>query len=182
MDRSDLLALLRLDPEKGIEAIIRAYGALAQKTVRQTGGDALSEEDREEIVSDVFYRVYVSRDRLDESKGTLASYVITLSRRCAIDRLRTKTRRGGEALPLEDAVLPSPEDAETAVLKKEARQRLVSAVIALGEPDATIVFRRFYFAQSYAEIGLKLGLTENAVTKRCRRALEKLRRSLREGE
>jgi RNA polymerase sigma-70 factor (ECF subfamily) len=182
MTQSDMLALLRRDPERGLEAVVRAVGALALKTVRLTGGDALSPADAEEIVSDVFFRVYTSRDGIDESKGTLATFVITLAKRMTVDRLRARAHRQGAELPIDEAVLPAAADVEETVAGREERQKLVEAIVSLGHPDSTIVFRRYYYGESYKAIGKKLGLSENAVNKRCLKALGRLRQHLGKGE
>ena len=177
MTQPELLALLRRDPIKGIEKVISAFGALAEKTVRQTG--VSSEEDVEEILNDVFYSVYASREEIDPEKGSFASYVITLSRREAIDRLRKIAARKEGTVPIEDlSFLPSSfSTAETAERKEQSRA-LTDALLALGEPDATILFRRFYYDESWKAIGKRLRMTENAVNKRAIRAMQKLRTML----
>ena len=180
MTQTEMLAVLQQDPKRGIALVIRSYAALAEKTVRSTGGAALSKEDAEEIVSDVFLQIYESRDRFDPAKGSLASFVITLARRRTVDLIRK--RKGADAgLPLTES-LPTDADVETEVLRRETSRRLALALIALGEPDATIVSRRYYLGESYAAIGKRVGLSENAVNKRCLRALEKLRSVLEKGE
>ena len=180
MTQTDMLAALREDPKRGIALVIRSYAALAEKTVRSSGGTALSKEDAEEIVSDVFFSIYEARDRLDPEKGSLASFVITLARHKTVDLLR---KRGGSAaeLPLNET-LESGSDVENDVLRRETSRRIALALIDLGEPDATIVARRYYLGESYASIGKRVGLSENAVNKRCLRALKKLRSVLEKGE
>ena len=177
MTQHELLALLRRDPPKGIEKVISAFGALAEKTVRNAG--VASEEDVEEILNDVFYAVYASRNQIDLEKGSFATYVITLSRRKAVDRLRKNAAQKEGTVPIEDlSILPSVfSTAETAERRERSRQ-LTEALFALGEPDATILFRRFYYDESWKTIGKRLSLTENAVNKRALRAMKRLRTML----
>ena len=179
MTSSELLALLRASPEQGLREVVAAYAALAKKTVLQTGGGAVSAQDVEEIVNDVFYGVYTAREQIDETKGALSTYIILLARRRTVDRLR---QNGGRVtVPLEEiASLSSGEAPETDAFSRETARRLAYAVAALGPPDSTIVFRRFYFDEDYKTIGKRLGMSANAAAKRCRRALRKLKKELKE--
>ena len=63
---------------------------------------------------------------------------------------------------------------EDTALKNEERSMLIGSILELGEPDATIIFRKFYFGETYEEIGNRLGLSANAVNKRYLRSIEKL--------
>ena len=177
LTQPELLALLRRDPPKGIEKLISAFGALAEKTVRTAG--ITRNEDVEEILNDVFYAVYASREEIDLEKGSVATYVITLSRRKAIDRLRKNAVQREDAVPIEDlSLLPSGISTAEEAERREQSRALTDALLALGEPDATILFRRFYYDESWKTIGKRLRMTENAVNKRALRAMKKLRTML----
>ena len=63
---------------------------------------------------------------------------------------------------------------DNTVLKNEEREILLNGILSLGEPDSTIIYRKFFYGEKYGEIGNKLGLSENAVNKRYLRAIEKL--------
>ena len=182
MTQTEMLELLQADPERGIRTVISAFSALSEKTILRLAGGVLRSEDVEELVSDVFLQVYRSRETISPEKGSLATFIITLSKRRATDALRRKRDPAKTPLPLEDAVLSDAlESPEAAVLREETRRRLVRAIASLGPPDSTIVFRRYYYGESYAAIGKRLGMTENAVNKRCLKAKEKLRHCM-EGE
>ena len=55
---------------------------------------------------------------------------------------------------------------------------MLALLMALGEPETTILFRRYYYGESYAEIGKLVHLSENAVNKRCLKALQTLRKQM----
>ena len=183
MTQTELLEFLRRDPEKGIRAVISAFSALSQKTILRLAGAVVTKEDLEELVGDVFFQVYKDRDVLDPKKGSLATYVITLSRRRAVDALRKRGDPAKTPLPLDEGLLSdagqSPEDR---VLGEEQRRRLVAAIGSLGPPDSTIVYRRYYLGETYAQIGKRLGLTKNAANKRGVKALKKLRQIMEGGD
>ena len=136
--------------------------------------------DLEELASDCFLAVFRQRETIDLSKGSLASLLAVIAQRKAVDFLRGSVRRPhaqpiGDDNVLAEAVQADPTEALT------ERAALLQAVHDLGEPDATIVFRKYYLGESHREIGDTLGLTENAVTKRLQRSLQKLRSQM-EGE
>ncbi|MBQ6421022.1 MAG: sigma-70 family RNA polymerase sigma factor [Clostridia bacterium] len=179
MTQSEQLEYLRCAPEDAIEDIIRSYASLSRRTVLSVTGRAAGAEDVEEIVSDVFLQVYNNRMHIDLAKGSLALYIVTLSRRRAVDFLRRRGKAPVE-IPLQDAAEEACEsDGPYASYEAKAvRTALADAVRALPEPDRTIIFRRFCYNESYREIGNKLDMRENAVNKRCLKALKKLRKIL----
>ena len=56
--------------------------------------------------------------------------------------------------------------------------QLDEALARLGETDRNAILLRYFEQQSLRDVGLSLGLSEEAAKKRVARALEKLRRTL----
>ncbi|HMB94517.1 MAG TPA: sigma factor, partial [Tepidisphaeraceae bacterium] len=48
--------------------------------------------DADELLTDVFWEIWVQGNRFDESRGCPRSYLVTLARSRAIDRLRSRGR------------------------------------------------------------------------------------------
>jgi RNA polymerase sigma-70 factor (ECF subfamily) len=63
-------------------------------------------------------------------------------------------------------------------MEKETRHTLIRAVKALGEPDCTIILRKYYLGETAKEIAKRVHLSQNAVEKRIARNLKKLRNVL----
>lgn len=59
--------------------------------------------------------------------------------------------------------------------ENELRREVLEAVRALGEPDTSILLRKYYFGESSKEIADAMGLTVSNVDTRTHRALNKLR-------
>lgn len=174
----EILRLWRRDPDRGLRRLIDAYAGPVWKIVRHRLGGIADEALMEETVNDIFLELAEKAAEIEEEKGALTAFVLTLSRRRAIDayrRLSCRREFPSEA-PRPDA--PDPDTPETLLERKEERSRLLSLLTALGEPDATILFRRFFYGESYAEIGKAVRLSENAVNKRCLNALKKLREQM----
>ena len=164
--------LLRRDPERALDQLLRAYSGLVYHAAAAILGRQ-SHEEIEECVSDAFLAVYNNRERLDFSQGSLKAYLCATARNLAIDRLKRQARTRVVAL---DSFTPAAELTDSMALTQIDNDLLVQSVLALGEPDSTIVICRFYFGLKTKEIVKLTGLKENAVDQRLRRALKKLKR------
>ena len=180
MTELELCRWLQTKPEDALPVLIDRYSGLVLSVLRAKGGKLLQKEDFEELASDCFLSLYEQRDQIDLSKGSIASLLCVIAQRKAVDYLRKLIRRP-HSQPLGDddlftsALEPDPAQALT------DREALLKAVRDLGHPDADIIFRKYYLGQTHKQIGAALGLSENAVTKRLRRSLAKLKREV-EGE
>lgn len=178
MDDRELKLLLEKDPEDGIRELIRQYGGLAYSVVTGRAGSMAGAEDIEECVSDVFFEVFRKRESFDPGKGSLKAFVAVVARRRAINLYRKTARDAGrrtEAGLPEETAEPGFEDA---LIGAEERRSLLETIRSLGEPDSSIIFRRYYFGQKSKEIAADLGMTPGAVDTRLNRALGKLRTML----
>lgn len=167
----DFTALLRRDPERALEKMLSAYAGLVYSAAAAIlGRDA--KEEIEECVSDAFLAVYHNRRSLDFTKGSLKAYLCAAARNLAVNRLRQ--RQKNKVVPL-DEFLPAKERTETAAIAHIEGDALIEQVLSLGEPDSTIVICRYYFGMRTKEIAHRVGMKENTVDQRLRRALKKLR-------
>lgn len=174
MTQEEVLALMKSDSEKGMYVVTRQYMALVYKTVLGKLSSACSMEDIEETVSDVFLDFYKNYESVDLTKGSLTSFLMMLAQRRAVDVFRKVMRQKNIDTLVSEEENKNAECTENTALKNEERNFLISGILNLGEPDSTIIFRKFYFGEKYDEIGKRLGLSANAVNKRYLRSIEKL--------
>lgn len=174
MTQEEMLALMHSDTDRGMYNVTKQYTALVYKVVWGKLKAVCTAEDIEEAVSDVFVDFFRNYHSVDLSKGSLATFLIILAGRRSVDILRKVTRQknienmlGGKVTDISDA-------AESTVLENEERKQLLDGIFRLGEPDATIIYRKFFYGETYEEIGNRVGLSANAVNKRYLRAIEKL--------
>ena len=174
MTQDEMLEFMKTDPERGMRIVTGQYAALVFKVVWGKLASVCQHEDIEETVSDVFLEFFRKYNTVDLSKGSLTSFLVTLAQRRAVDEFRRIMRQKNiDALMTENAPQLSS-GTDNSVLKNEERQILLKSIIDLGEPDSTIIYRKFFYSETYSEIGKRLGLSENAVNKRYLRAIEKL--------
>ena len=174
MTQEEILMLMKSDTNKGMHIVTNQFAALVYKTVWGKLNSVCSAEDIEEVVSDVFLEFYKKHGTVDLSKGSLSTFFITLAQRKAVDIFRKQLRQQNIAKVLSGQNEDITFYTENSVLKSEERELILNCILKLGEPDSTIIYRKFYYGETYQEIGNKLGLSENAVNKRYLNAIDKL--------
>ncbi len=180
MTELELCHLLQTKPENALPVLIDRYSGLVVSVLRAKGCGLLQKEDLEELTSDCFLCLFEQRNRINLSKGSIASLLCVIAQRKAVDFLRKQNRRPhSQPLGDDDIFTSAVQPDQTQALTD--RQALLQAVRDLGHPDAEIIFRKYYLGLSHKQIGDALGLSENAVTKRLRRSLKKLKSKV-EGE
>ncbi|MBR1764747.1 MAG: sigma-70 family RNA polymerase sigma factor [Ruminococcus sp.] len=177
MRDENLLRLFDSDPEAALRQAIAEYGAMVERVVRQRLGQHRAEQDIEEIVSDVFASLCRSHRRIDPKLGSLRSYLAVSARNAALRRARQLSERLSTEQELSEDIPIS----EGPALRQEQRE-LWEAVLSLGKPDSDILILRYFYGLKSREIAKALGFRHNTVDKRASRALERLRRLLKEEE
>lgn len=179
MDKN-ILDLIRKNPEKGMTALIKQYSGLVNTIVKNRISGICSFEDVEETVSDVFISFYKAIDAVDLNKGNLQAYLSTIAKYKAIDKLRTCANHKEiniddefSYIELEDSV-----NLETKIEKKLLLERIMEIINALGEPDSTIIYRKYFLGESSKEIAEFLEITDENVRVRLHRSLRKIEASM----
>lgn len=150
--------------------------SLALRILRERG-------EAEEVLTDVFFQCWKGAAGFDPTRGTVASWLITLCRSRAIDRLRARGRRDASLAALQqDASYPaaasSGEAPDEAAALKQKRALVRSALDRLGEAQRATLELAYYGGLSHSEIAEKLGEPLGTVKTRIRQTLLALRESL----
>ena len=187
-DDAALLELLMSDPEKGMNEIIRRYSGLVASVISQRlSCCGCVSTDIEDCAADTFSDFYIFRERYDPSRCGLPSWLASIARHKAADFADKNRGKGVNAgLDDPDATLGSVPDGASVLFpagsepadgfdETELRERLLREVKALGEPDSSILFRKYYLGQTSAKIAKDLGMKPTNVDTRASRAVAKLR-------
>lgn len=175
MTDREILDYIKSDKQKGMAFLIDAYSSLVFKIVSSVVLPVGSVQDAEECVSDVFIVFYNNIEKIDLQKSSLKGFLAMLAKRNAITLYRSLKRTYLSEENYEDQTdLPFVENG----LDADTRKALFDAVKALGEPDCTIVTRRYILGQTAAEIAPTVNLSSAAVQKRIERSILKLREML----
>ena len=142
-------------------------------------GDPMSAE---EITQDVFFKLWSRARSYLSSRGSFSTWLLSIARHAAIDRLRLDRRRpslADDEDPAETwAELP---DAEST--SEEARWRaLYFAVRSLPPEHRQVIELAYYQGLSHSQIAELLGWPIGTVKTRLRMGMEQLRRQWLHGE
>lgn len=157
--------------------IMDRYSAYVSTIVWNILRGKLSPADAEEVVSDVFYTLWISADKIQP--GKLKGYLSVIARRRALNALRGRRR---DELPLEDDIVSLPiSGPEDESIRREEYAALRQTVDELPEPDRTIFIRHYFYCQKTSEIAKALGIHVSTVKMKLKRGRERLQRELTEG-
>jgi len=175
-----LIQLLREEPERGCEVLLRQYTPLVLSIVRRRLSGCCTAEDMEEITADILFKCWQQREKLNTAEGSIRAYLATLTVRRCIDHYRSIANKPASE-PVEEIAEHLPDSAQTPeehCVTTEQKQRLMDAVKALGEPDTEIILRKYYQNETAAEIAQALNMNTGAVEMRLTRARKKLKEML----
>jgi RNA polymerase sigma-70 factor, ECF subfamily len=165
--------------EGGVEALrdlSARYGrALTALAMRFLG----NESDAEEVASDVLWQVWREARLFDPTRGSVGSWLVTLARSRAIDRLRAIKARSA---PAEHQITSDPASDPASQVNQAERARIVRLVLKDLHPEERTALELAYFSElSHSEMAAKLGIPLGTAKTRIRSAMIKLRKALAEG-
>ncbi|MDB6029382.1 MAG: polymerase, sigma-24 subunit, subfamily [Verrucomicrobiales bacterium] len=155
------------------ELVKRHLDLVYSAAIRQVNGEApLAQEVTQSVFTDLARKATSLR-----SRETLSGWLYTSTYFAAAKAVRTETRRRAreqEAQSMADI----SHDASTETKWEELEPVLDHAMHQLKEADREAILLRFFEKHPLAEVGARLGISENAARMRIDRALDKLREDL----
>lgn len=140
----------------------------------------------EEVLVDVFHEAWRRADRYDPARANPRTYLTTLARSRAIDRLRaTKSDlpKTGSSQSLDDLLptLSMPASADPSAASEAAEQTIFirSLLASLDDNQRQAIELAYYFGLSHSEIADKLGKPLGTIKTHVRQGLIQLRDALR---
>ena len=175
MTDKQLLKKLKKDKNSGLSLIIDLYSGLLYKIAANVILPVGTYEDVEECVSDSFLSFYGEIERLDLEKASIKAYLAVITKRKAIDAYR---RLKNTAYLTEDEEAASNEVTQDFSFDYDRKAALTKALKSLGEPDTTIITRKYLLGETAVEIAIKMNMSEGAVQKRIERGRHRLKLEL----
>ena len=176
MEERRLLQELRAQRRGALEQMVRCYSGYVYTIVRAVLGEAVTLQDTEEVVADVFTAVWKKATALSP-EGSLRGYLAATARNMAKNRLRV---RGGE-LPLHEDVAQDARAGPEQEAERQEQAQLVRQLLAqLPERDREIFVRHYYLGQTLAAIAQVLCMPLSTVKSRLARGRKRLLRQLQE--
>jgi RNA polymerase sigma-70 factor (ECF subfamily) len=139
-------------------------------------GDATEAQD---VVQDIFLQVWRTAGSYDASRGTVFSWVATLTRNRAIDRLRMRRRRSellaGAAPELQPAATAGEADSAASLWVREKATAVRAALTAIPPDQQQAIELAYFGGLTQQEIAARLNEPLGTIKARIRRGLLRLR-------
>lgn len=155
----------------------RVYIEFKDKVARYIRGKIPNEHEAEDIVSDVFVKVFNGLAGYDESKSSLSTWIYTITRNTVTDYFRTAKR----FCEISDE-LYSEDDTEEILLNEETLEGLADALERLSERERDIIVLRYYGEKTLKNIAETLGISYSYAKLLHANALKALRGIMNKGE
>ena len=162
-----------------------AFESLIRKYKQQVHAQALRQIDdfqiAEDIVQETFLQVYQKLDTLEDPKLFPKWLYVIVNRRCIAwlrkNRLQTQPLEETDISEIETEAYSQHIAEEHARTTAEAQRDLVKKLLAkLKESDREIITLHYFEEMSSSEIGEFLGVSENTIKSRLRRARQRLKK------
>ncbi len=179
---AELMTAIARAEAGAFERLYERYAPIVFATCLRIVRDRAEAED---LLEEVFWEIWVRRDRYDASRSSPLSYLLTLARSRALDRLRFRRRRAGVWIEVRDAdrdALATASGGATPFEDAAAEQQRIAIQRALDElpaPHRRAVEMNFFEGLSHREISERLGDPLGTVKTRIRQGLLTLRKVLR---
>lgn len=160
-------------------AIGRLYARFGALVYRMAFMALPSREEAEDAVQEVFIRLWRTAGRYDSNRAALVTWVMLISRRYLVDRLR-RTRTALRAAPLDEShadLTDARRRGETGAtsVQHERFTLLMAKIDKLPPMQRQVVVRAYLNGQTLRQIGEELGTPLGTIKSALSRALVRLR-------
>lgn len=142
-------------------------------------------EDAQEVLQETFIQIWRRASMFDPSRGSEISWLVSIARSRAIDKLRSRNARdqreseAGREISIHDSSVHKVSAAED-LLRGERQQVVRAALRELPENQKVALELAYFEGLSQSEIALKLGEPLGTIKTRMQLGMKKLRERLRE--
>lgn len=149
------------------------YAEYAGKVRGYVFGRLSNRDDAEDVVSDVFLKVYEKYPTFDADRASVSTWVYTITRNTVIDYFRV--HRTCAELPEE---LPDEGGVDDGLLRRESLQMLGEALGKLDDRSRALIVLRYYKRMSLKDTAARMGVSYAYVKVLHKEALRLLRKHM----
>lgn len=177
-DGSLVVAIARYREDALAEAYRRHAGAVFS-LARRVLADLTAAE---EVVQEVFLRLWAQPDKFDADRGSLRSYLLAQTHGRAVDLLRSDTSRRRREEREAVRTAEAGYDLEREVWDLTVAGKVKDVVAVLPGAERQAIELAYFGGHTYREVATLLGEPEGTVKSRIRSGLQRMRRALKSSE
>ncbi len=170
LDDAALVAAVAASNGEALKVLYRRHGSPIYALARRL----LDEQGAEEIVQEVFLRLWNQPERFDPARGALRSFLFKQTHSRAVERIRSETarRRREERHDRESGKRSG--DIEQEAWELIRTELVKDALNGLSEGERDAINLAYFGGHTYREVAQLLDLPEGTVKSRIRQGLTKL--------
>ena len=171
----ELAARLVSGDESALREVYREHvAAVNGLAVRVLSNEALAEE----VVQDVFVRLWEQPDRYDASRGRMRAFLLAMTHSRAVERVRAEDSMRRRQTAAEREPIEIAEDPAQLTESHEVERAVRNALAELPEVQRIPIEMAYFGGLSYRQVAAELGEAEGTVKYRIRMGMQKLRAAL----
>lgn len=156
--------------EAALRAAYDAHGPLIYSFCRRS----LSEDRAKDVTQEVFVSAWRARGRFDSSKGSLAAWLMGITKHRLIDNIRAEQRHAARRAGKEPGDLPVESDID----RVADRMLVADALKSLPEQSRTVIELSYFSDLTHSQIAEHTSMPLGTVKSHIRRGLARIRRHL----
>lgn len=179
---ADILMLQRVGRRDVVafQELFRKFSGLLYSTIHRVLND---HQDAEDIMQEVLMQIWQKAHLYEEGKGKPLTWIMTMARNRAIDRIRSKQRRSRLNHDFEHETKPLQpefdEDTSDVVITGERDRTLQNAVMELSPEQRQAIQLAYFDGLTQSEIAERLHEPLGTVKARIRRGVQRLEQTVR---
>lgn len=135
--------------------------------------------EAEDVLQEVYLTVWQKASVFDPARASPITWLATIARNRAIDRLRSFGRnRGMEAIDLATDVADPAPDADRVLEDRDNNARLYTCLDSLAKRERAALRASFFDGNTYEELAMRMGVPLGTMKSTIRRAMIKLKACL----
>jgi len=132
----------------------------------------------EELVQEIFLRLWEHPDRFDQARGALRSFLLMDAHARCVDRIRSDTRRKEREERSARAEMVSEYDLDLEAYDLDIAEQVREALATLSDAERRAIELAYFGGHTYREVARILEQPEGTIKSRIRTGLTRLRTQL----
>lgn len=172
VDQSALMLQVQRGDQVAFAALYDSLSSLVFGVVKRVVRDSSMSD---EVTQEVFVEVWRTAARYDPARASVSTWVVTMARRRAVDRVRREQSQRNRIAALSEEPAPVVTEPDAAVVSSLDVERVQRALVRLPDDQREVIRLAFIEGHAHGAIAEMLDLPLGTVKGRIRGGLKRLR-------